>query len=66
MFENERHLSPEQLADREGVSLDTVYLWNAKRTGPQFMRIGRHTRYRLADVIAWEKSRLVPSGRASA
>jgi predicted DNA-binding transcriptional regulator AlpA len=54
-----RHLSPAQLAEREGVPLETVYDWNKKRTGPKFMKIGRHCRYRLADVIAWEEARLV-------
>lgn len=50
----ERHLSPEQLAEREGVELATVYQWNSRGGGPPFMKIGRLVRYRLADVIAWE------------
>jgi predicted DNA-binding transcriptional regulator AlpA len=58
---DDKHLSPEELAHREGVPLQTVYGWNKTRTGPQFMRIGRHVRYRLADVVAWENSRLVDS-----
>lgn len=65
MFDHhgEKHLSPEDLAEREGVPLETVYGWNKKRTGPPFMRIGRHCRYRLADVIAWEASRTIATGR---
>jgi len=55
----EKHLSPAELAERYGVPLETVYGWNRTRTGPQFMKIGRHVRYRLADVVAWEKSRTV-------
>lgn len=54
-----KHLSPRELAEREGVPLETVYLWNRKRTGPRYMKIGHHVRYRLADVIAWEESRVV-------
>ena len=61
----EKHLSPEGLAEREGVPLETVYGWNRKRTGPAFMRIGRHVRYRLADVVAWEETRKVPAGRTA-
>lgn len=61
----EKHLSPEDLAEREGVPIQTVYGWNKTRTGPSFMKIGRHCRYRLADVIAWEQSRTVPSGRTA-
>ena len=59
------HLSPEDLARREGVPLQTVYGWNKTRTGPRFMKIGRHVRYRLADVERWEDSRAVPSGRTA-
>jgi predicted DNA-binding transcriptional regulator AlpA len=57
-----RHLSPAELAEREGVPLESVYGWNKQRTGPQFMRIGRHVRYRLADVERWEESRTIASG----
>lgn len=59
-----RHLSPVELADRESVPLETVYGWNKQRTGPRFMKIGRHVRYRLADVVAWENSRTVPNDAA--
>ena len=54
---NEKHLTPGDLAEREGVPLKTVYQWNSTGTGPRYMKIGRHVRYRLADVIAWENER---------
>lgn len=57
---NGAHLTPRQLAEREGVPLQTVYVWNMNGTGPRIMRIGRHVRYRLADVIEWEESQLDP------
>jgi len=60
-----RHLSPADLAEREGVPLETVYLWNRKRSGPRYMKVGIHVRYRLADVIKWEDSRMVASGRTA-
>jgi predicted DNA-binding transcriptional regulator AlpA len=60
-----QHLSPAELAERYDVPLETVYGWNKTRTGPRFMKIGRHVRYRLADVIAWENSRAVASGRTA-
>jgi predicted DNA-binding transcriptional regulator AlpA len=60
-----RHLSPAELAEREGVPLETVYGWNKTRTGPRFMKVGRHVRYRLADVIKWEDSRTIASGRTA-
>lgn len=60
-----RHLSPVELAERYNVPLETVYGWNKQRSGPVFMKIGRHVRYRLADVIAWEKSRTIGAGRTA-
>ena len=53
------HLSPAELAEREGVPLETVYKWNRERTGPRYMKIGIHVRYRIADVLSWEESRFV-------
>jgi hypothetical protein len=52
-----RHLSPADLADREGVPLASVYEWNYRGTGPRYFRVGRHVRYRLADVERWERER---------
>lgn len=52
------HLSPEQLAEREGVPVTTIYQWRSRRTGPPGFKVGRHVRYRLADVIAWEERQI--------
>lgn len=58
-MDREKHLSPDDLAERVGVPVATVYQWNSRGDGPRFMKIGRHARYKLADVIAWENSRYV-------
>ena len=62
----ERHLTVGELAEREGVSIYAVYAWNRDRTGPRYMRVRRLCRYRLSDVLAWEKSRLVEPRRGVA
>lgn len=54
----ERHLGPSELAHREGVPLATVYKWRTTRTGPKGFTVGRHVRYRLSDVLAWEEEQL--------
>lgn len=53
----DRHLDPKDLAQREGVPLATVYAWNSRGEGPRYLKIGRHVRYRISDVIEWENSR---------
>jgi len=62
----EKHLTPEDLAERMGVPVKTVYAWNSDGTGPRRMKIGRHVRYRLADVIAWENEQYAETGGTAA
>jgi len=53
----EKHLTVEQLAEREGVAVETVYGWNKSGTGPTYMKIGgRLCRYKIEDIIKWERT----------
>ena len=63
MRDEEPHLSREKLSERLDVPVETIKQWDRKGIGPDYMRLGGHIRYRLADVIAWEKSRVVASAR---
>ena len=61
---NDRWLSRRELADRYGVPVKTPAGWASKGTGPRYARFGRHVRYRLSDVIAWEAEQFArPSAR---
>lgn len=51
-------LTVEDLAVREGVTIDTVYAWNRDGDGPVPMSRGSFVRYRLEDVEEWERSLL--------
>lgn len=62
----ERHLSMSDLAEREGVPLQTVRVWRTKGYGPRGMTVGRHVRYRLSEVIAWEDALVEADGQAIA
>ncbi len=53
----ERHLTPKDLSERYEVPIGTVYDWNSEGTGPRYLKIGKHVRYVMADVIAWERTR---------
>lgn len=61
-----KHLTTEELAERMGVSVRTVQGWRARNYGPPFLpgRGRASALYRVADVEAWEKSRLITPGAA--
>lgn len=56
------HLTPTELAEREKVPIETIYSWNRTKSGPRYFRAGRHVRYPMEEVLAWETSRLQPAG----
>lgn len=58
----DKYLSPAQLAERYDVPLETVYGWNKTGSGPDYIRVGRHVRYRPQDITAWEERNAVASG----
>ena len=55
----DRHLTIDELSDRLQVPVETIYQWNHTGKGPAYIKIGRHCRYRIVDVIAWEESRKI-------
>lgn len=62
----ERHLTIKELAEREGVPVSTAYRWNTRGEGPRYLKIGRHVRYKLSDVEAWEQTRYAGGGGRAA
>jgi excisionase family DNA binding protein len=49
----QRLLTVSDVADYLQVPEKTVYQWNHKGTGPKPIKVGRHVRYRLADIDRW-------------
>jgi hypothetical protein len=45
--------SSKQVCEFLGVPLSTLRYWQWQRTGPRSYRIGRHRKYKPADVRAW-------------
>jgi predicted DNA-binding transcriptional regulator AlpA len=62
---SERHLTVGQLAEREQVPVQTIYTWNKNGDGPVYLKVGRHVRYRMSDVVAWERTRITSRGRVA-
>jgi hypothetical protein len=58
-----RHLTEYGLADRYDLDVSTIRTWRKNGTGPKYLKLSESAtsgtiRYRLADVEAWEESRL--------
>jgi predicted DNA-binding transcriptional regulator AlpA len=56
------YLTSGQVADRYRVSEATLKDWRYHRTGPKYVKLGRHVRYRLRDLERWEQEREAASG----
>ena len=45
--------SPKEFSTQARVPLPTVYKWQSERTGPPFIKVGRHVRYRQSAIDDW-------------
>ncbi|MFF3321041.1 helix-turn-helix transcriptional regulator [Streptomyces sp. NPDC002889] len=55
----DRYLTPDDIAEMfELPSVETVYAWRKKRTGPPGFRVGKHLRYDPAAVRAWVEQQM--------
>lgn len=66
MPDDDRHLTPKELASRWNVAVQTLANWRASGKGPRFLRVGGGTirgpvLYRLADVTAYEDANTIAS-----
>jgi len=43
-----------EVAERLRVPEKTLAQWASQKKGPPYRRFGRHTRYRMSQLIAWE------------
>lgn len=53
-----RLLHPIDLSELLGVPVATLANWRCSRKGPPFVKVGRHVRYRPADVDRWIADRV--------
>ena len=54
-------LSAHQLAELLGVPVNTLYAWKYRGGGPPAYRIGKHLRYREAEVLGWIEAQRAPA-----
>ncbi|BCP14856.1 helix-turn-helix transcriptional regulator [Mycobacterium paraintracellulare] len=51
-------VSRRQLADRWDLPVGTLNQWGSQGKGPRYARFGKHVRYRLVDIEAFENAQL--------
>jgi predicted site-specific integrase-resolvase len=61
-------LTPADASLRLGVAAGTLKTWRYRGTGPAYVRVGRHVRYRSEDLAEWVRYQTVtpqtePAGR---
>jgi hypothetical protein len=63
LFDSPSHifLTEQQLAERQQRSVKTLQNLRVKGGSIPFVKIGRHVRYRLSAVIAWEAAHTLSS-----
>ncbi|MGY2079712.1 helix-turn-helix transcriptional regulator [Modestobacter sp. SYSU DS0657] len=54
-------MTVDSVATYLGVPVATVYAWNSRGLGPKRYRLGKHVRYRRADVDTWVDARAAPT-----
>lgn len=53
-------LTTDEVAGLLKVSPATLVDWRHNRKGPIYYKMGREIRYKIADILTWEKQALVP------
>lgn len=58
-------MTPIDVSHYLGVPPGTLANWRYLGRGPAFLRVGRHVRYRAADVTAWVEAQLTARAERS-
>lgn len=59
-----RLMSTRELAEYLGVPRNTIYQWRHNGDGPRAIRVGRHLRFRRADIDEWLERNAEPGPAA--
>lgn len=57
--------TPVDVAEYLGVPVRTLSQWRHQGKGPRFVRVGKHVRYRWADVEAFLNTNTVEDGASA-
>jgi excisionase family DNA binding protein len=56
--------TPDEVADVLGVPEHTLAQWRSKGKGPDYIKVGRHVRYRWSAVNEWLDAQSCAAGAA--
>jgi excisionase family DNA binding protein len=60
--DNNKLMTPQEVADFIGVSVETLNVWRAtRRYKLPYIKVGRLVRYRTSDILAFLESRTQPA-----
>lgn len=60
----QRLLSRKELSELLGIPEPSIATWASEGKGPRYSRVGRHVRYRVADVERWLDEQAQEKGAA--
>ena len=49
------HLNQRELARRFGISVATIERWRSEQIGPRYLKLCGQIRYRIEDILAYER-----------
>jgi predicted DNA-binding transcriptional regulator AlpA len=49
----DRLLDTDEVAEYLGIPPNSLKMWRYRRTGPPWLKLGRHVRYRLTAIEQW-------------
>ncbi|WP_084461723.1 helix-turn-helix transcriptional regulator [Nocardia kruczakiae] len=58
MITDDVWLTTDEVAARLKIPRKTLAVWASMGRGPRYVRMGKHRRYRLVDLVAWEQAQL--------
>lgn len=58
-------LTPAELAAELRIPAKTLEQWRWRKTGPSYLKLGHHVRYRRSDIEAFKRASLNFAGDAS-
>jgi excisionase family DNA binding protein len=56
-----RLLTMDEVSAMLGIPVASLRFWRVRGTGPASIKVGRHVRYRQADIDAWLEQNTTPA-----